>query len=95
MSVPCQHPASNPENWFASLGSEAAAQAKRACFQSCPLLNQCADVALSKGIPFGIWGGVDERERERIWQANGGRPSVFQDELDAALSGVTFRSSAA
>lgn len=90
--TPCQ--TGNAEDWFAPAGTERALAAKQACFQSCPMLHQCAEYAIRVGVPNGIWGGVDEKERGRIWKANMGRPTQFQDELDAALSGVSFRSAA-
>lgn len=42
----------------------ALAAAKRVC-ASCPVADQCLDVALSAGEP-GVWGGTSEVERERL-----------------------------
>lgn len=86
-NYPCR--SGNPDDWFASPGTEVARRAKQACFQYCPIANDCAAYAIDTGIPFGIWGGVDEKERERIWAGKpGGKPSKFMDELDAALAGA-------
>lgn len=89
---PCR--VGNPDDWFAKPGTETAMRAKRACFQLCPRVNECATYAIETGVPFGIWGGVDERERARIW-GPGGKPSKFQDDLEAALAGAWTKESAA
>jgi len=39
--------------------------AKKIC-ASCPVLNVCAEFALSNVEVYGIWGGMTERERQRI-----------------------------
>lgn len=87
-AYPCQ--SGDPEDWFAKPGTERALRAKRACFQSCPIVNECAEYAITVGIPYGIWGAMDEQERERIWKSKGEKPTQFMDELDAALIGVTL-----
>lgn len=84
---PCRQ--GDPDDWFAKPGTDVARKAKQACFQSCPKANECATYAIERGIPFGIWGGVDEKERERLWQGN--RPRQFQEELEASLAGVWTR----
>lgn len=89
MSLPCVE-SNTPDNWFAPAGTMRAFAAKGACFQRCPRLNACADYALSRGIPYGIWGGMDEKERQRIWDAEGGRPTDFTDEIDAAIAGTSL-----
>ncbi len=38
------------------------AAAKAVC-RSCPVLVQCRHHALTAEEPFGVWGGMDERER--------------------------------
>jgi hypothetical protein len=52
---------------------------------TCPLYWECAEYALAEGIPDGIWGGLDERERGRIWKKRGGKPTKFLDDIDAAI----------
>lgn len=51
----------------------------------CPLFFECREYALAEGIPYGVWGGADERERERIWKRTGGKPTAFLEAIDAAL----------
>lgn len=87
--TPCQAPSADPEDWFAFAGTDEATAAKAACML-CPIYHQCAEYALSAGIPYGIWGGMDERERERAWKRNGGKPSSFIDDIDRALVGTSF-----
>lgn len=41
------------------------ARAKKIC-QSCPVLVECRQYALSAQEPFGVWGGLDESERREI-----------------------------
>lgn len=89
MSLPCVE-SDTPDNWFAPPGTMRAFGAKGACFQRCPVLNQCAEYAISNGIPYGVWGGIDERERQRIWDREGGKPTTFTDEIDAAAAGVSL-----
>ncbi|MEU3855040.1 WhiB family transcriptional regulator [Streptomyces sp. NPDC029554] len=40
-------------------------EAKAAC-RRCPVLQTCAQWALDKGEPHGVWGGMSEDERRRI-----------------------------
>jgi hypothetical protein len=47
------------------------------------MMMQCRSVALTEGIPEGIWGGLDREDREVIWA--GSRPSGFMDAIDAAV----------
>lgn len=82
-ALPCQQ--GDAELWFAQPGSKASLKAKRQCFQDCPLLHLCAEYAIENGVPNGIWGGVDEQERERIWKRRGAKPTDFLDEMDAAI----------
>lgn len=81
--LPCQN-ADDPDMWFATPGSAGAFEAKKRCFQECPLLQVCAEYALENGVPNGIWGGVDEDERERNWKRRKHRPTDFREEMDAA-----------
>ncbi|MDY5584264.1 MAG: WhiB family transcriptional regulator [Arcanobacterium sp.] len=40
-------------------------RAKRIC-QTCPVLEQCREYALSHHEPYGVWGGLSEEERSLI-----------------------------
>lgn len=40
-------------------------QAKQYCHE-CPVLNQCREHALLVHEPYGVWGGLTARERDRI-----------------------------
>lgn len=39
-------------------------EAKLVC-RGCPVLRQCRDHALRVGEPYGVWGGMTARERDR------------------------------
>lgn len=44
--------------------------AKQVCAH-CPVLTQCRDHALRAGEHYGVWGGLTERERERMQRRPG------------------------
>ena len=83
----CRQPGMNPDDWFASRGSEEYRRAKSIC-AACPLQTQCKERALRQGEPAGVWGGLDELDRDEIWGGN--RPTVFADDLNAALAGAFY-----
>lgn len=41
--------------------------AKRIC-ADCPVRPECAAFALANYEPFGVWGGLSERDRDVIWR---------------------------
>jgi WhiB family redox-sensing transcriptional regulator len=47
-----------------------ALRAKAICAQ-CPVRLECLDWAIDTGQPHGVWGGLDEHERERLRSADG------------------------
>ena len=55
-------------------------QAKAIC-ATCPVIEPCRAHALVHREPYGVWGGLTERERAAIWaavdsrQASGGDPA--------------------
>lgn len=53
----------NADLFFPDRCADATA-AKVAC-AVCPVLAECRDWALSTGEPFGVWGGMTEKERQR------------------------------
>lgn len=80
----CRLPDADPEDWFAWPGSDRSRKAKQTCMD-CPLYWDCQAKALDEGVPYGVWGGLDERDRARIWRRNGGRPTAFQESIDAVI----------
>lgn len=40
--------------------------AKRVC-ASCPVREECLEYALSAGEKWGVWGGLSERQRQRLF----------------------------
>lgn len=45
-------------------------RAKAICAQ-CPVRRQCLEWALETHQPHGVWGGLDEQERERLLGMDG------------------------
>lgn len=93
-TLPCRQPGNDPDWWFAyaardnarhHVSRNRALKAKSLCLD-CPLYWQCQEYALNEGVPEGIWGGLDGRDRDRIWAGrSGGRPTAFHDAIDAAV----------
>ncbi len=55
----------DPELWFPEKGGSVA-DAKRIC-ASCPVQLECLAYALAVGeVNFGVWGGLDPRQRRRL-----------------------------
>jgi hypothetical protein len=58
--LPC---ASSPDHWYPDESDhEHAAQAVELC-HVCPVREECRAFSLANAEPFGIWGGLSERER--------------------------------
>lgn len=77
----CSEPALiDPEWFFASPGSARQREARELC-KACPMVVPCAEYALRTGIPYGVFGALDETERARYWRGRGGRPHLFDLEI--------------
>lgn len=62
----------DPEAFFHPEGERGPARARReanakAICATCPVIKQCATHALAVREPYGIWGGLSEDDRERIY----------------------------
>jgi WhiB family redox-sensing transcriptional regulator len=66
----------DPDLWFPETATnsgrsvreiEATQLAVEMC-QTCPHMDDCADYALSRRIPYGVFGGLSKFDRETIWQ---------------------------
>ena len=55
-------------HFFPSRG-ESVAHAKKICAE-CPVQGECLEYALENSELFGVWGGMSERQRQRIRVAN-------------------------
>lgn len=58
----------DPDLFFpigAGLAGRRQAEVAKGVCRSCPVMEQCAAHALAVREPYGVWGGLDERERER------------------------------
>ena len=42
-------------------------RAAKAVCARCPVIAECADYAIRAREPYGVWGGMTEEERERIY----------------------------
>lgn len=78
--LPCVQ-SKHPDWWFGYPGSATNRRAKQLCMD-CPLYWQCQEAAIEDGVPWGVWGGLDERDRARIWVEMGGRPVIFDAVID-------------
>ncbi|WP_212910593.1 WhiB family transcriptional regulator [Streptomyces sp. TS71-3] len=52
-----------------------AQEAKKVC-HGCPVAEPCLRFALESGQRYGIWGGLDEDERERLARRNRRRQRI-------------------
>jgi WhiB family redox-sensing transcriptional regulator len=37
--------------------------------ETCPVIAECREYALTYREPFGVWGGLSQRQREKEWKA--------------------------
>jgi len=61
----------DPDAFFPDRGVEDAA-ILLLC-SGCPVAIQCRTQALRERQRYGVWGGLTERDRERIWEQRAGR----------------------
>lgn len=88
MIVPC---AKAPDDFMFPLRDSAWERQAVALCQDCPIKAQCALEAIEEGVPFGVWGGTTEKQREAIWHARGGRPQGFESWREFAKDGLAAR----
>lgn len=75
----------DPDDFFKPPGTAEYHRAKQLCL-SCPLHWQCQEDAFQQGYTHGTWGGVSADERHIWWRQHGGRPTVFDDQIRAAIN---------
>jgi WhiB family redox-sensing transcriptional regulator len=56
----------NPDDWFPDEGDQAAVSEVKAICARCPVRSECLAYAVSHAEPFGVWGGLTERERRLL-----------------------------
>lgn len=67
------HPA---DDWFPNAGESAKRErAVRICRHECPVIAQCAEYALRTQPPFGVWGGLTQRQLTALIGTPGARRS--------------------
>lgn len=54
----------DPETFFPEKGGSSRA-AKQICAR-CEVKGECLEWAITQDVPFGVWGGLSERERRRL-----------------------------
>jgi WhiB family transcriptional regulator, redox-sensing transcriptional regulator len=54
----------DPEEFFPEKG-DSTLEAKRTCAR-CPVKGECLEYSVMRDEPFGIWGGLTERQRRRL-----------------------------
>jgi WhiB family redox-sensing transcriptional regulator len=70
---PCQE--TDPEAFYAEQGDWGSIrQAKKLC-ESCPVISECAEYAITAMEAYGVWGGLSPRERVAVRGLGKGRPS--------------------
>jgi hypothetical protein len=79
--LPCQQ--ADPDLFFAEPGTADCALAKQLC-ATCPIRVRCAEDAATRQEPYGVFGGLDETERQTasLWTT---RSAGGHDEEDRAL----------
>lgn len=60
----------DPELFFGNTAADER-RAKAIC-GTCSVAMECLSVALASGMDFGIWGGLNERERRQVRRRNPG-----------------------
>jgi len=70
----------DPEQWFPEKGASNT-YAKKHC-KECPLKDPCLQFALLNNEPYGIWGGVAPRGRQKMAGRAVGRPQMRRDSVD-------------
>ncbi|NUK22040.1 WhiB family transcriptional regulator [Streptomyces lunaelactis] len=76
------------DSWFPNNATQIQ-DAQTVCRTACPVIEQCATWALTHREEFGVWGGLDERERRRIhkrhtWQLQ--NPGYLASVVAAAIT---------
>lgn len=88
----------HPQNERGSARSKRDRMAKVVCAQ-CTVRLECADYAIRAREPYGVWGGLTEEERERIYTRVDGRSHprrrgdglrVAGSDVDRAISSIAM-----
>lgn len=79
MSAACRD--YDSELFFSPDGERPAARRQReraakAICAECPVRTECGNFALANLEPFGVWGGLSERDRDAIWRHEQGEPAA-------------------
>lgn len=85
----------DPELWFSPAGSLDDKKARGIC-ADCPVLADCAEHSLIAPEPYGIWGGLTEKQRDAMLRKNttstprksrqGKHTTLAADDVEAILT---------
>lgn len=64
----------DPDAFFPDRGDES--EAVLLLCARCPVQRRCADQAVRERQRYGVWGGLTERDRERLWEERARRRSA-------------------
>lgn len=59
----------DPDTWFSKQQSDVRA-AQKICW-TCPVINECLNYSLRNREPYGVWGGIDEKQRRKLLERSG------------------------
>lgn len=74
----------DPDVFHPDLNKPSEIEAIKAICNACPVQHDCAEHAINDGEPFGIWGGLTERER-RIARRKRGLSDITRRHLHLAV----------
>ena len=60
----------DPDLWFPDTDPWQVQKAKAVCLD-CPVMAECADYAITRYVPHGIWGGMTAEDRVKYRRRNG------------------------
>lgn len=75
------------ELFYPEKGDSFGARAAKSVCGGCPVLVECGEYALAAREPFGIWGGMSERDRRRL-RAERDREAGISHPQSANLKGA-------
>ena len=68
----CRGDDMDPELWFPDDGDLLAIEEAKGYCHTCPVQHPCAESALERGEPHGIFGGLSAEERRAVRSSGGG-----------------------
>ena len=66
----CRSEGVDPD-WFFARTADPETQIAKAVCAWCTIREECLDAALQRREQYGVWGGLDEKERRELWERQG------------------------